>query len=123
VQQGEIVEEIEKDDPSLAAELRNKLFTFDDLLNVTDRDLQTLLKDLDLSQLTVALKGATFEVKDKFLRNMSSRASQMLADDLAAMGPVRLATVEAAQAEVVRTALALTKSGQITIIRPADKVL
>ncbi len=122
-EQGEIVDQIEKDDPALAAELRSRLFTFDDLLNIGDRDIQTLLRELDMSQLTVALRGATLEIKDKFLRNMSSRAAQMLSDDLAAMGPVRLATVEAAQAEVVRTALDLTRSGQITILRPADKVL
>jgi flagellar motor switch protein FliG len=122
-QQGEIVEEIEKDDPALAAELRSRLFTFDDILLIPDRDVQTLLRELDMSQLTVALRGATLEVKEKFLRNLSTRAAQLLADDLAAMGPVRLATVEAAQAEVVRTALELTRSGQITILRPADKVL
>jgi flagellar motor switch protein FliG len=122
-EQGAIVEEIERDDPSLAEELRSRLFTFDDLLDIGDRDVQTLLRELDMSQLTVALRGATLEIKDKFLRNMSSRAAQMLSDDLAAMGPVRLATVEAAQAEVVRTALELTRSGQITVIRPADKVL
>jgi flagellar motor switch protein FliG len=122
-QQKDVVTQIEKDDPDLAAELGAKLFTFEDLVNLSDRDIQTLLKDVDMSQLSIALRGASFEVKEKLLRNMSTRAGQTLADEIAAMGPVKLATVEAAEATIVRAALGLAEKGRITIVRPTDKML
>lgn len=122
-QQTEILASIEKDDAQLSNELRSKLFTFDDLVPLADRDLQTLMKDLDMKQVTVALKGASPEVKDKFLRNMSSRAAELLADDLSAMGPVKLSEVEAAQSEIAKIALEAAEKGRITIVRPTDKML
>ncbi|HEX2657794.1 MAG TPA: FliG C-terminal domain-containing protein, partial [Polyangia bacterium] len=79
-QQSEVVQEIEKDDPELAAELRTKLFTFQDLVNLSDRDIQTFLREVDTSRLGVALKGASSLIRDKILKNMSSRAAQMLSD-------------------------------------------
>ncbi len=122
-QQTEVLASIETDDPALAADLRAKLFTFEDLNRLTDRDLQALMKELDSSQLPLALKGATTALKDKFLRCMSSRASQMLSDDLAAMGPVRLSIVEEAQAVIAKAAIALADKGTITIVRANDKML
>jgi flagellar motor switch protein FliG len=122
-QQREVVAEIEKDDPALATELRSKLFTFADLSNLHDRDVQVLLKEVEATQLTVALKGATEELREKLLHNMSSRAAEMLRDDLAAMGPVKLSAVEAAQAAIVKSAMELSEAGRITIVRPTDKML
>ena len=122
-QQSEVVSEIEKEDPDLANELRTKLFTFDDLVNLADRDVQTLLREIDTSRLAVALKGAAPAVKDKILRNMSTRAAQMLGDEIAAMGPTRLAAVEEAQNELVKAAFGLAEQGRITIVGPADKML
>jgi flagellar motor switch protein FliG len=121
--QAEFVAEIEKEDPALAADLKSKLFTFEDLSSLTDRDIQALMKEVDTNRLTVALKGATQDLRDKILRNMSSRAAEMLADDLAAMGAVRLSTVEAAQAEIAQLALGLSEQGKITIVGLADKML
>jgi flagellar motor switch protein FliG len=122
-QQSALVAEIEKDDPDLAEELRAKLFTFEDLSNLADRDVQTLIREIDMSQLGVALKGATNEVRDKLLKNMSSRAAEMLKDDIAAMGPVKLAAVEAAQATLVKAAFSLAEQGRLTIVGPADKMV
>ncbi|HUM13962.1 MAG TPA: flagellar motor switch protein FliG [Myxococcaceae bacterium] len=122
-EQAEVVAQIEKEDPALATELKTKLFTFDDLANLIDRDVQALLKEVDMARLTLALKGAPATVKDKFLKNMSSRAAQMLADDLAALGPVRLAQVEAAQAEIARIAQTLGEQQRITLVRPTDRML
>ncbi len=122
-QQTEVVGEIEKDDPDLAAELRTRLFTFEDLANLSDRDLQTLIREMDTSQLAVALKGGSPAVREKISRNMSARAAEMLNDDIAAMGPVRLAAVEAAQAELVKIAFGLAEQGRITIVGPGDKLL
>src|SRR4051812_29783522 len=122
-QQSEVVAEIEKDDPDLAADLRGKLFTFEDLANLTDRDLQTLIREIDMGQLAVALKGGSLSVKEKLLKNMSSRAAQMLGDDINAMGPVKLAAVEGAQGELVKIAFGLAEQGRITMVGPADKMV
>ncbi len=122
-QQGEVVEFIEAEDPELATELRTKLFTFEDLVNLLDRDVQTLIKETDLNILSVALKGAAQPIKDKFFKNMSTRAAQMLADDMQAAGPVRLSVVEKAQADLVQVALDLAAKDRITIVRPADKMV
>lgn len=121
--QAELVAELERVDPSLAADLRGKLFTFQDLAHLTDRDIQTFLKEADISRLAVALKGATQELNEKFVRNMSARAGEMLVDDLQAMGPVRLSVVEEAQAELVRLARDLADQGRITIASATDQLL
>ena len=94
-----------------------------DLGALSDRDLQMVLKEADSSRLTVALKGATQTLRDKFMKNMSSRAAALLADDLAAMGAVKLALVEKAQGEIAAVALSLAEREKITIVRPADKML
>jgi flagellar motor switch protein FliG len=122
-QQAEVIDSIEKDDPTLAADLRAKLFTFDDLVRLTDRDIQTMLKDADPNQLPLALKGASDELRAKIFRNMSSRAAQMLQDDIAAMGPVKLALVEQAQQAMTRLAMELAEKGKITLIRATDKLV
>jgi len=121
--QAELVAELEQMDPALAADLRSKLFTFQDLVNLTDRDVQALLKEADANRLAVALKGATPQLHDKIIRNMSSRAGEMLAEDLVAMGPVRLSVVEEAQAELVRLARDLADQGRITIASASDQML
>jgi len=122
-QQSEVVQEIEKDDPELAAELRTKLFTFQDVANLSDRDIQTFLREVDTSRLGVALKGAAASVREKILKNMSSRAAQMLGDDINAMGPVKLADVELAQSELVKIAFTLSEQGRITVVGPAEKMV
>lgn len=122
-QQTEILAAIERDEPNLANDLRGKLFTFEDLTRLSDRDLQSLMKDLDMKQVTVSLKGGSPEVKEKFLKNMSSRAAELLEDDLSAMGPVKLSEVEAAQAEIAKVAIEAAEKGRITIVRPTDKML
>jgi flagellar motor switch protein FliG len=122
-QQAVVLSEIEQDDGNLAGELRGKLFTFSDLANLADRDLQMLLREVDANRLTVALKGASADIRDKFLRNLSARAAEMLQDDIAAMGPVRLSSVEAAQQEIAKSAQELAQQGRITIVGPSEKML
>ncbi len=121
--QGVVLAEIEKDDGGLATEVRGRLFTFADLGNLADRDLQQLLREIDGQRLTVALKGATADVRQKFLANLSARAAEMLSDDLAAMGPVKLSSVEAAQQEIAKQAQELASQGRITIVGPSEKML
>lgn len=122
-QQVEVIAEIERDSAPLAAELRGRLFTFDDLKTLADRDLQTLLREIDGNKLAVALKGATPELKQKLLANLSTRAAQMLEDDLAAMGPVKLSTVEAAQGEIAKLAQEIAQQGRITIVGAGEAML
>jgi flagellar motor switch protein FliG len=122
-QQSEVIAEIEKDSAPLAAELRGRLFTFDDLKNLADRDLQTLLREIDTTKLAVALKGATPELKAKILGNLSSRAAQMLEDDLQAMGPVKLSTVETAQNDIAKLTQEVAQQGRITIVSPTEAMV
>lgn len=122
-QQAEVISEIEKDSAQLAAELRGRLFTFDDLRTLADRDLQTLLREIDTSKLAVALKGATPELKQKLLSNLSTRAAEMLEDDMQAMGPVKLSTVETAQAEIAKLTQEVAQQGRITIVGADETML
>jgi flagellar motor switch protein FliG len=122
-QQGEVIAEIEKENQALAVELRGRLFTFEDLRALADRDLQTLLREIDTNKLALALKGATPEVKQKFLGNLSSRAAEMLEDDLGAMGPVKLSAVETAQGEIAKLALEVAQQGRITIVGASEPMV
>ncbi len=121
--QSAAIEEIEDQDPELADALRAKLFTFEDLINLGDKDIQTMLKEVDVTQLTVALKSATDTVKTKILENMSGRVAQMLLDDLESMGPVRLSDVEKAQEDLVRVVMSLAEDGRITIVSGNEAML
>jgi flagellar motor switch protein FliG len=121
--QSAVIAEIEKDDPALAGELRGQLFTFGDVVTLADRDLQVLLRDIDSNKLVLALRGATAEVRQKLLGNLSARAAEMINDDLAAMGPIKLTLVEAAQSEIAKLAQDLGQQGRITILNGSEKVV
>ncbi len=107
-----MLEERSKDS---ADRIRQLMFVFDDLRKLDPGGIQTLLRSIDKSQLALALKGASEEVRDLFLRNMSERASKILKEDMAAMGPVRLKDVDTAQAAIVVTAKDLAARGEIVI--------
>jgi len=91
------------------------MFVFDDLADVDDRGLQTLLREANSDMLCVALKGADPRVREKFTKNMSKRAGEMLVEDMEAKGPVRLADVEAAQKDILATARRLSEAGEIVL--------
>jgi flagellar motor switch protein FliG len=122
-QQSEVVQSIEELDPDLAAELRSRLFTFEDLVNLSDRDVQTFLREVDTSRLAIALKGASEPVREKILRNMSTRGSEMLRDEINGMGPLKISAVEESQSELVKIAFTLAEQGRITMVGPADKMV
>ena len=94
-----------------------------ELLNLSDRDMQMLLREVDTTKLGVALKGSTPELKAKVLANLSARAAEMLEDDLQAMGPVKLSTVETAQGEIAKLAQDIAQQGRITIVGPSETML
>lgn len=119
----EILARLEELDEQLAVQIRQKMFTFEDLCNVDDRGMQAILKEIASDNLLLAMKTASDELKGKFFRNMSSRAAEMMRDDLAAMGPTRLADVENAQKEIAKIALRLQEEGTIVIAGAGDDVV
>jgi len=112
---GEELGKIEKSDAGMHQQIKDLLFIFDNLLNVDDRGIQALLREVGSDTLAVALRGAEPDVQDKILRNMSKRAAEILKDDMEARGPVKLTEVEAAQKEIVVTAQRLAEEGTISL--------
>ncbi len=110
-----ILNELQAIDPDLASVIEAQLFTFDDLVNLDDRSIQILLREVDMKDLAVALKTASDELKEKFLKNLSARARQMLVEDMEAMGPVRVKDVENAQQKIVDIAKKLESEGKIIL--------
>ena len=104
-----------------AERIRALMFTFDDLIRVDPSGIQTVLRQVDKDQLTLALKGASEEVSDLFFKNMSERAGKMMREDMEAMGAVRLKDVDEAQAAIVSTAKALADAGEIVIAGGGDE--
>ncbi len=113
-----ILGQLDNSDEDLATEIRNELFTFDDLANLDDRALQRLLREVDMQEdLPMALKASSDEVKETILNNVSQRAQEALKEDMEYLGPVRLSMVEDAQQEVVNIARQLEDEGEIVLAR------
>lgn len=110
-----ILESIEKDDPKLALGIRNLMFTFQDLLGVPEAGIRELLGSVDKKNLAMALRGANEEVKNYIFKSMSSRAVEMLKEDMEVLGPVRSRDVNKAQQEIVALARKLESEGKITL--------
>src|SRR4030088_1041440 len=106
---------IEKADGEMHQQIKDLLFVFDNLLDVDDRGIQALLREVGSDTLAVALRGAEPEVQEKILKNMSKRAAEILKDDMEARGPVKLTDVEAAQKEIVVIAQRLAEEGTINL--------
>ncbi len=119
-----IMEGLEGEDPELVEQIRRLMFVFEDILLVDDKGIQSVLKEVDNDELSLALKTASDELKDKVFRNMSERAAQMIAEDMEYMGPVRVSDVESAQQRIVDIVRRLEDSGDIIISgRGGDKDL
>jgi flagellar motor switch protein FliG len=106
---------ITEKDAELAQEISDKMFVFENLLAVDDRGIQSILREVQSDTLIVALKGADDAMKDKIFSNMSSRAAEMMREDLDAKGPVRLKDVEAAQKEILEVAARMAEAGDISL--------
>lgn len=106
---------IREADPELAQKIQDKMFTFDDVVELDDRAIQLLLREVQSETLIVALKGTSEELREKIFRNMSARAAEMLREDLEAKGPVRLSEVEAEQKEILKIVRRLAEEGQIVM--------
>jgi flagellar motor switch protein FliG len=110
-------------DPDLAQKIQDKMFVFDNLLDLDDRGIQLLLREVQSETLVVALKGTSEPLREKIFKNMSQRAAEMLRDDLDAKGPVRLSEVEAEQREILRIVRRLAEEGQIVMGGKGDEGL
>lgn len=112
-----VMDFLEMDDPDLAEQIKRQMFVFEDIIMLDDRGIQLVLREVETKDLGLALKGSNPEVGQKILANMSSRAAQMLRDDMEFMGPVRLRDVEEAQQRIVKVIRKLEESGAIVISR------
>jgi flagellar motor switch protein FliG len=107
-------------DETLTASIRDHMFVFDNLAEIDDRAMQSVLREVPADRLALALRGADTKVKDKIAANMSQRAAEMLVEDMEARGPVRLAEVEAAQKEILAIVRKMAEDGTIQLAVKAE---
>ncbi len=115
-----ILENLEEEDNELVEEIRRLMFVFDDLLKLDNKAIQALLKEVDNKQWAVALKGASEEIREKVLGNLSQRAAEMLRDEMDYLGPVKVSDVETNQQQIVDTVRRLEDAGEIEVSSAAD---
>ena len=118
-----ILDTLERLDPKLAEDIKKQMFVFENILQLDDRSIQRVMRDIDMKDLALALKGSSEEVKTRILKNMSERAAAMLEEDMGVMGPVRIRNVEEAQGRIVNIIRALDEAEEIVISRDDDEVL
>lgn len=116
-----IMDSLAESNPELADKVRNMMFVFEDVVQLDDRAVQQILKEVDMKDLATALKGVNPEVQDKVYRNMSERAVAMLKEDMEFMGPVRLRVVEEAQQKIVSVIRRLEEAGEVVIGRDGEE--
>lgn len=114
-QESSVIEGVRQHDADLAQRIIDDMFVFEDLLEIDDRGIQTLLREVQSESLIIALKASTEELRQKFFRNMAQRAAEQLREDLEAKGPVRVSEVEAQQREILTTVRRLADEGQIAL--------
>jgi flagellar motor switch protein FliG len=119
--QAAMIDAIKNDDAELGELIKDALFVFDNLLKVDDRGMQSILREVQADTLATALKGADEEIREKVFKNMSKRAAEILRDDIASKGPVRLSDVEQAQKEILAVAMRLAEEGTIVLAAGGDE--
>lgn len=118
-----ILDRLEERDPDLTEQIRKLMFVFDDLVKIDDRGIQSLLREVKVDGLKLALKTASDAVRDLILRNMSQRAAEILRDELETMPPAKLSDVETAQFSIVQVARRLADEGKIIIAMGGDNMM
>lgn len=116
-----IVDSLSENNPELADTIKNMMFVFEDIVQLDDRAVQSILKEVDVKELATALKGVGTEVQQKIYKNMSERAVGMLQEDMEFMGPVRKSVVEEAQQKVVAVIRKLEEAGELQISRGGEE--
>ena len=115
-----VIKHVREHDEVLAQKMVDEMFLFENLLELEDRGVQLVLKEVESESLIVALKGAPQELRDKFLKNMSQRAAEMLREDIEMRGPVRVSQVEAEQKNILQVVRRLADSGEIVLSAKGD---
>lgn len=113
--ESEVIENVRNFDPELAQKIEDKMFTFDNIMDIDDRGIQLILREVQSESLIIALKGSNDDLREKIFKNMSQRAADMLREDLESKGPVKLSDVEANQKEILKIARRLSDEGLVTI--------
>ncbi|MBN2619076.1 MAG: flagellar motor switch protein FliG, partial [Spirochaetales bacterium] len=116
-----IIEVLEEDDPELAEEIKKRMFVFEDIVMLDDKSIQKIMREVDTSELSKALKGVDADVQDKIYRNMSKRAAALLKEDMEYMGPTRRKDVEDAQQKIVSIIRKLEEQGEVIIARSGEE--
>ena len=111
----EMMESVRSFDPDLAQKIEDKMFIFENILEIDDRGIQLILREVQSESLIVSLKGASEELREKIFKNMSQRAAEMMRDDLESKGPVKLSEVESNQKEILKIVRRLSDEGQISL--------
>ena len=115
-----IVEGLQARDPALAEEVKSRMFMFEDITLLENRDMQLVLRQVDTAELALAMKGVSEEVRQKILTNMSERAAATLLEDIELLGPVLLRQVEEAQQQIIQVIRRLEDAGEVVLRRNAD---
>lgn len=118
-----VFDELSKSDPELSEEIRKLMFVFEDILNLDDATIQTILRNIDSQDLAIAIKGSSEEIKQLLLNNISTRARENILSDIEYLRNVRMKDVEKAQQKIVDTIRALEESGEITISRGMEDAI
>ena len=112
-----VLEQMDGQDPEVAEAVRNLMFVFEDIVKLTDREIQSLMRDVEQKDLVIALKAASEEMKEKVLGNMSERVRTFITEEMEFLGPMRLSEVEEVQLRIVQQVRQLEEQGQVSIIR------
>ena len=118
-----ILDKLDESNPDLAAEVRKLIFVFEDIVKLDDRSLQRVLREVDFRDLALALRGCSEELKNRIFKNLSTRAAEMLKDEMAVAGPVRIRNVDEAQQRIVAIIRRLDEAEEIYISRGDDDVV
>ena len=110
-----VLDNVREYDPDLAQKIIDEMFVFENMMDVDDRGIQLLLREVQSEMLIIALKGASQDLRDKVFKNMSQRAAEMMREDLESKGPVRLSEVESQQKQILQIVRRLADEGQIVL--------
>ena len=113
--EAKILSTLEEANPNLASEIRERMFTFDDLIRLSDQDIQRLLREVNINSLIIALRGVKEELFDKIANNLSKNARENMEEEMKLMGKVKRKDVEAEQRSIANMVRTLEQAGQITI--------
>ena len=114
-QEGSVMDNIKNYDNDMAQKIMDEMFVFDNIIDIDDRGIQLLLREVQSEMLIIALKGASQDLREKIFKNMSQRAGEMMREDLESKGPVRLSEVEAQQKQILQIVRRLSDEGQIVL--------